>query len=442
MLRLSKKISKTSIISISSIVILLLGLLSFYFLSMWNNATPPAVKKIYYVDHISRAHRMVIDRFNEIHKGEIKVEAIDLSFEKFSTNERKELLARYMRSKNDKIDVFAADQIWAHRFARWAEPLDKYFNSNERKNILSYALNSCYYKNHLVAVPLFMDIALMYYRKDIIDKLNDSKTIESSLKNSMTWSDFIKLGERLSKDGRPFFTYQADSYEGLVCSYLELMAQQNKSLFENDTLQLDSPESKRAVNLLVDLVHKFKLSPDKVAEFNENSSYKYFMAKNGIFIRAWPNFPRDYQATNGKDYRMKFLEKVPLPHFVGYKPAAITGGWNLMISKYSKRKPEALEFVKFLMSGEAQKIMYEYGGYLPTNNQIYEDSLYLVKYPDLQYYKKYFRIGVHRPYMVQYTKLSDIISHFINLAIKKDLTVDDALRQASRLIENHKFYIE
>ena len=139
---------------------------------------------------------------------------------------------------------------------------------------------------------------------------------------------------------------------------------------------------------------------------------------------------------------MKFLEKVPLPHFVGYKPAAITGGWNLMISKYSKRKPEALEFVKFLMSGEAQKIMYEYGGYLPTNNQIYEDSLYLVKYPDLQYYKKYFRIGVHRPYMVQYTKLSDIISHFINLAIKKDLTVDDALRQASRLIENHKFYIE
>src|SRR3989304_9804646 len=90
------------------------------------------IKTIYFVDHISSAHQKVINRFNEKYKGSIKVETINLSFEKFSTNERKELLARYLRSKNDRIDIFSIDQIWVPRFAKWGVPLDKFFKDDEK----------------------------------------------------------------------------------------------------------------------------------------------------------------------------------------------------------------------------------------------------------------------------------------------------------------------
>ncbi|MCB9069591.1 MAG: hypothetical protein H6629_17535 [Calditrichae bacterium] len=68
--------------------------------------------QIYFVDNISQAHSELINRFNAEYSGRIEVVPVDLPFEKFSTNERKQLLAKSLRSKSDRIDVFAIDLIW------------------------------------------------------------------------------------------------------------------------------------------------------------------------------------------------------------------------------------------------------------------------------------------------------------------------------------------
>jgi len=438
MKNLFKKYKVKSYITFSSVVIIIVGFISILIISFWNNNNPvDEVKTIYFVDNISKPQQHVIDRFNKIYKGKIKVEAINLPFEKFSTNERKELLARYLRSKNDKIDVFSADQIWGQRFARWAEPLDKYFSDNDKKQILSYAFKSCLYKDNMVAVPGFMDVSLMFYRKDILDKLPDHLEIEKKLRQSITWSDFIKLGEKFEAGTKqPFYIFQADNYEGLMCSFMELLEEQHKSLYENDKLQLTSPEAVKALTLLVNLVNKYKISPSKVTGFKEDNSYRYFILNNGLFVRTWANFPRDYISSYGKEPKMKYLVKVPLPHLDGFQQASLTGGWNLMISKYSKRKPEAVQFIKFLMSEEAQKIMYEEGGYLPTNNKIYSDSTYLSKHPDLEFFRNYMKFSIHRPYLVDYTRISDIVTHYIRLAIKNEISVKEALQEATKTINN------
>jgi multiple sugar transport system substrate-binding protein len=146
------KYEKLSYVAISAAVIIALLLLT-YISTPVVNRSGQRVKKIYYVDNISSAHKKVIARFNEKYKGQIEVEAIDLSFDKFSTNERKELLARYLRSKSDRIDVFAVDQIWVPRFAKWGIPLEKLISPNQKNDLLDKALESCYYEGNLVAVP-------------------------------------------------------------------------------------------------------------------------------------------------------------------------------------------------------------------------------------------------------------------------------------------------
>ena len=100
---------------------------------------------IYFVDHISSAHQKVIDLFNQKYKGSIKVETINLSFNKFSTNERNELLARYLRSRNNRIDIISIDQIWVPRFAKWAVPLQTLLDSSEIRNITSNAISTCFF---------------------------------------------------------------------------------------------------------------------------------------------------------------------------------------------------------------------------------------------------------------------------------------------------------
>ncbi len=393
-----------------------------------------AEKKIFFADNISPAHRRVIDRFNEQYRGRIHVESIDLPFSKFSTNERKELFARYLRSKSDQIDIFSVDQINVSRFAKWCEPLDPYFSTAERDSIVPYALRSCAVDDSLIAVPLFIDVGMMYYRRDYIGRLADADAVEGQLRRSITWTEFIRLGRRMQALGVPFYVFQADHYEGLLCSFCEMLENQQRPLYANDSIQLETPEAVRAVTLLVDLVHAYRLSPASVTQFKELNSYRHYVEENGVFLRGWPNFIRDYQAVFGGMTIARQLAKAPLPHFDGFPPASILGGWNLIISKYSVQKKEALVFIKFLLSEEAQKIMYEEGGYLPVTNSLYSDTAYVRMHPDLLFYKQLMTTGVNRPRLIEYTKMSDIISECIKSAINREVTPRQALAAASRRI--------
>ncbi|MCL5020807.1 MAG: extracellular solute-binding protein, partial [Bacteroidetes bacterium] len=155
---------------ITSVLVVSFILLFYAFPGYEPNAKAKGPVVIAFADNISLAHQKVIDLFNKEHMGRIKVVPVNLPFSKFSTDDRKELLARYFRSKSDRIDVFSVDQIWVPRFARWCVPLDKYIPNDQIGLLTKYATQSCYLKGDLVAAPLYLDIALMFYRKDLLQK--------------------------------------------------------------------------------------------------------------------------------------------------------------------------------------------------------------------------------------------------------------------------------
>ena len=97
------------------------------------------VKEIFFADRITAAHRILIDEYNKLNAGKVKVIPIDFPNTDFSTNERKEVVARSLRGHGDGIDLFAVDVIWVQRFAKWCEPLDKYFSDTARSKILNRA---------------------------------------------------------------------------------------------------------------------------------------------------------------------------------------------------------------------------------------------------------------------------------------------------------------
>lgn len=428
-------VEKIFYVILSTILVTVFILFTFVFSpGGFNSNNSTKLKTIYYVDHISSAHQKVIDLFNERNKGSIKVETINLSFEKFSTNERKELLARYLRSKNNRIDIFSVDQIWVPRFAKWGVPLNKILDSSEVNNIIPQALETCIYNDSLVAVPLYIDIGLMFYRDDLLRNQPDYLQLVEKLKNSITWDDFIELSKRFKNKLNPFYTFQADDYEGLICSFAELMANQNNPMInKEDKVLIDSPEGKKSLQLLVDLVNKYNISPQKVSFLRENESFRFFAEKDGLFLRGWPSMIDDENEFLSKDERAN-IKVVPLPHLKNSNPKMVFGGWNLMISKFSDKKPEVIKFAKFLLSEESQKIMYQEGKYLPINKTLYSDINLTKKYPDLTYFNELYQFGVHRPFLEDYTNVSDILSYYLNRAIKKEISVDEALKEATKKI--------
>lgn len=398
---------------------------------------------IHFADNISGAHQKLIDRFNEKYKGEIRVETIDLPFNKFSTNERKELLTRTLRSKSKRIDVFSVDQIWVKRFAKWCEPLGKYFDINERAKFLKYPYESCLDEKELMAIPLYLDISVMYYRKDILKKLPTFDEIKTKLDSSITWEDFIELKMKLSEyNDNPFYIFQAANYEGLICSYFELLLNQDRKYFGEDNIRFNTPEGKKALSLLVDLVNKYNLTPKIVTDFKEHMSYDYFIKNNGVFLRGWPSFDSDYKSLIRDSLIEKKLRKVPLPHFEGSKPSMVFGGWNLMISKFSDNKPGVIKFIKFLVEENSQKTLYEVGSYFPVIKSLYNDEKFHKRNPGFTDRAKLLKYGVHRPFREDYTKISDVVSYFVRKAMLKEIGIEEALAKIDEYIKSSKTLIK
>lgn len=427
---------------VGGILILAFALYFLFTRTNQNNSGKENSTIIYLAGHITNAHQIVIDNFNKLQKGKIIVKTVNLSFKKFSTDEKKELFARFLRSESDKIDIFLIDQIWVPRFAKWSEPLEKHFSYSARQTLMPAGLESCSDGKHLVAIPLFLDIAMMYYREDLLREFTDYSSVKKKIDNSITWEDFIKLGEILKKNGKPFYTFQGKAYEGLMCSFIELMASQNMTLYKNRKLQLNTPEARRALQLLVDLVHKYKLSSSRVMEFEENQSYDYFVENDGFFLRGWPNLGWHFKPDSTEAVRISNMRKTLLPHFAGQRKTSILGGWNMMVSKFSKHKPEAIQFIKYWIGTEAQKIMYEVGGFLPVNINLYDDDAFVKKHPELLLYKEIIPKGFHRPFLRDYTKISGIISGFVNQALAGKLSVNEALRLAENKINSDLLIIQ
>lgn len=398
--------------------------------------------KVYFADHISPAHQTVIDRFNRLYNGKIEVVPVNLPFDKFTTNERKELLARSLRSKSDRLDVFSVDLIWGPRFAKWCEPLDQYYPADQRKTILEIALPSSVYNDVLVALPLYIDVGMLYYRRDILQRLPNAAKVEQRLRESITWEELGNLRERLGYTGRPYYIFQADDYEGLVCNFFELIAQRDREFFQRSALDFTAPAPRAALEQMVGLVRRSKMAPPEVVDFDENRSYQYFLDDNAMFVRGWPNFLESFAKTYSDTTKLSNIGRAALPHFVGNRPASVFGGWNVMISKYSAKKTEALEFVRYLHTKEAQETFFEEGGYIPVNSEVYTDTAFMNRHPDLSYYHLLLGHGFHRPSLVDYTRISDIISHYVQSAIRGEMSIDAALVEIAQMVRSKKVLIK
>ena len=399
------------------------------------------VKKIYFADRMTAAHKILINEYNKLHKGKIEVIPIDFPNEDFSTNERKEVLARSLRGRGDGIDVFAVDIIWVQRFAKWCEPLDKYFTKKEKDSFLNEALESCYYDGEMVAAPLDMVLGMMYYRRDLLRKLPHGNEIIKKIQDNITWSDFIKLKAQVRGDS-PFFTFPGADYEGLVCYYVQLLLSLKPDYFEKNGFNFETPEAQKSLQLLVDLVNKNHLSPKTVTQFTEIPSYKYFIKNNGYFLWGWTSFDKDFKDYHVYPNRQNNLRKAPLPHFKDGRPASILGGWDIMISKFSDKKKEAADFIKFLLRKSSQETFFQVSAYDPVIKSFYEDPKYIKKYPEIAIYKKLLKSSVHRPANVEYTKYSKIMSYYFNIAIRKGISVNEALKKCTKAIQMDKLILQ
>ncbi|KZM69494.1 ABC transporter substrate-binding protein [Nocardia terpenica] len=363
------------------------------------------------------AVKQLIERWNTAHPDE----KVTFKEQSNDASQQYDDMAQHMRAKQSDYDVLALDVPWTAEFAAkgWIQPLKDSF-AIDTSTLLSPTVASATYKGTLYAAPRNTNGGLLYYRKDLVP--NPPKT----------WTEMLQDCGVARDHGIGCYAGQFAPYEGLTVNAAEVINAYGGTFVGPDgkTPTVNSPQARAGLQVLAD-AYKNGDIPKEAISFKEPESQNAFAQGKLLFLRTWPNF---YGVANADSSAVKGNFGVaPLPgkDSIG---ASTLGGYNAAISAYSKHKATALDFLRFLISEDAQHIVAE-GALPPVRASLYDDPALIAKFPYMPALKDSIASAVPRPVTPYYTAVSKAIQDNAYAALTGTKSVDAAIVGMQKGIE-------
>ena len=342
-----------------------------------------------------------------------------------------DLVTQKLKNRDPRMDVFFMDVIWPAEFASagWALPLDRFFPPAEREHFLSGPISANTYEKEIYGVPVFVDAGMLYYRKDIL--------LKYGFFPPDTWPELVRQAKIiLAKESDPHlvgYSGQFKQYEGLVCNMMEFILGNGGSLWNEQELKASLHSSKAidAVRFVRDHIIG-GISHRGVLAYQEPDSLALFTQGRALFHRNWPYA---WEAANDTK-SSKVAGRVgiaSLPVFPGGRKVATLGGWQLAISRFSRKPELAWKFISFMTDREMQKRIALATGRAPTRKALYRDGDILKKNPQFESQFDTFVQAVPRPRTPVYVPLSNVMQRYFSSAIAASGSdIDRLARHGSR----------
>ncbi|GAA1700527.1 ABC transporter substrate-binding protein [Fodinicola feengrottensis] len=360
-----------------------------------------------------------IDAWNKMHPDQ-KVTLIELPED--ADTQRQQMVQNFT-AKTATFSVVDVDVVWVAEFAanQWIEQLPE--AQIPTSSYLAPTLETAKYFNKLYAVPRASDGALLYYRKDLL-------TAAGVTNAPTTWADMTAACKKVQAKQPSIgcFTGQFSKYEGLTCNFSEAINSAGGTILNDQGKpDVNTPQAKAGVDFLVN-GFKDGYIPKASLTYKEEESRRAFQDGNLVFERNWPYTYAKFGATDGSSKVNGKFAIAPLPGLNG--PGVSTlGGHDLAISKFTKNKLTALNFIKFLTGQAEENNNLQATSEAPTWASLYDDPALVAKYPYLPVLKQSILKAKKRPAAVQYQDVSAAIQNAATDALTGAKTSDQALAE-------------
>ena len=340
-----------------------------------------------------------------------------------------QLFQQYWAAKSSDVDIFMVDVIWQGILAPHAVDLKKYYKEDEIKTFFPTIIKNNTVGGKLVSIPWFTDAGLLYYRTDLLEKYGYKEPPK-------TWEELTEMAKKIQdgerKAGKPDFqgfVFQGKASESVTCNAIEwIYSYGGGTIVEPDKkVTINNPKAIKALETAKSWVGT--ISPLGVTTYGEEDARNIWQAGNAAFMRNWP-----YAYALGQDPKSvisgKFDISVLPKGGTDGKNAACLGGWQLMISAYSKVPDAAADLVKYLTSPEEQKKHSIALSQLPTLPALYSDADVLAKAPFFKNILPVLENAVARPSTVtgaDYNQLSTSFFQNVNKVLSGGATAPEAV---------------
>jgi trehalose/maltose transport system substrate-binding protein len=342
---------------------------------------------------------------------------------------------QYWAAKSGDVDVYMIDVIWPGIAVSHAVDMKKYLKDDEIAQYFPTIIKNNTVNGQLVGVPQFTDAGILYYRTDLLKKYGFDAPPK-------TWEELAQMAKKIQdgerKDGKADFqgfVFEGKASESITCNAVEwIYSFGGGNVIEPDKkVTINNPNAIKALETAKSWVGS--ISPAGVTTYGEEEARNIWQAGNAAFMRNWP-----YAYALGADPKSaisgKFDVTVLPKGGENGKNAACLGGWQLMVSKYSKNPDVAADLVKFLCSAEIQKRRAIDLGQLPTRPEVYKDPDVLAKNPWFKNAVEILNNAVARPSTVtgaEYAQVSTVLYQQANSVLSGQTSAAQAVGQIERV---------
>ena len=258
-----------------------------------------------------------------------------------------QLYLQYWGSKSGDVDVYMVDVIWQGIAAPHAVDLKKYVKDDEIKEFFPRSIENNTVNGRLVSIPWFIDAGLLYYRTDLLEKYGYKAPPK-------TWEELAEMAKKIQDGeraaGKPDFqgfVFEGKASESVTCNAVEwIYSYGGGTVIDPDKkVTIDNPNAIKALETAKSWVGT--ISPTNVTTYGEEEARSFWQAGNAAFMRNWP-----YAYPLGADPKSPISGKFDVTVLPkggdNGKNAACLGGWQLMVSAYSKVPNASADLVRYL----------------------------------------------------------------------------------------------
>lgn len=354
-----------------------------------------------------------VKKFEETHpniKIEIQQQTYEDAVEKYITASLGGEAPDVMRVPNDRLgDLAKLDLI---------TPLDQYISVDAIEDYVPMAINAMKYKGKIYALPASYDSIALIYNKDMLA----SKGYDQP---PQTLEELVEIAKALTYGDKYGFVMPiTNPYWWFPFQY----GFGGEIFDENAKPMIDSQASIDATNFLFDLERVHGVMPK--GGVDKNLMLALFTEQKAAMIATGPWNIGDIESAD-INYG---IAPLPMNSDTQRYCAPLVGVKGYVVSKSSSHKHEAYEFIEFLTSHEITKEFALVSDTLPSIKSVYQDAE-IINDAVIQGFLAQAELGQPAPSIPEMSKIWGPLTDALQLAYSGDKTVEEALSDAQKEIE-------
>jgi multiple sugar transport system substrate-binding protein len=325
-------------------------------------------------------------------------------------------------------DLVSTHTKYAPSQLRFLAPLDELVERAWLEDFVPLLLHLASVNGSLYGVPRNIDVRLLHYRADLIER------------PPATWDDLLALAREHNAPPEHYGFLFPGRESGLFGTFFELAEMAGARLFPEDLVPDIENEGGRWALQLLRTFYAEGLVPPELPLWHYDKVHECFRAGRAAMVGDWPGYYSLYRDPKVSEVHDRFGLS-PYPVGPAGKSLAYGGGHTFALTRRGANKPETLALLLHLTASE-QQLLEARNGCVPVRRSVMRrmqaeaDETNRARLAMLEEV-----IAEHiliPPKFARYPEVEEVLWRTVQQAMLNQMTVDDALahmrEQISRIV--------